>query len=81
MGSAATRKDEPRRSTDALAATPDALATQAPAIVIERAVIAGTDAHGVSLLNADATQARWASLERYIRTALRPPRRAVDAQH
>jgi dienelactone hydrolase len=50
------------------------LATEATGIVVERAVVAGSEAHGVSLLNADAR--RWDALERYVRGVLRAPRRA-----
>lgn len=50
------------------------LVAAARGITVERATVAGSDAHGVSLLNADATNARWDALERYIRTTLRAPR-------
>jgi len=36
-------------------------------------VVPASDAHGVSLLNAEP--ARWDALERYVRTVLRAPRR------
>lgn len=49
------------------------LATEATGIAVERAVVPGSDAHGVSLLNADTT--RWDALERYVRTVLHAPRR------
>lgn len=50
------------------------LATEAAGIAVERAVVPASDAHGVSLLNAEP--ARWDALERYVRTVLRAPRRA-----
>ena len=55
------------------------LATEATGIAVERAVVPASDAHGVSLLNADPT--RWDALERYVRTVLRVPRRAAANGH
>ncbi len=49
------------------------LATEASGITVEQAVVPSSDAHGVSLLNAEP--ARWDALERYVRTVLRAPRR------
>jgi pimeloyl-ACP methyl ester carboxylesterase len=55
------------------------LATEAAGIAVERAVVPASDAHGVSLLNADP--ARWDALERYVRTVLRAPRRSAVGGH
>ncbi len=55
------------------------LATEATGIAVERAVVPASNAHGVSLLNADPT--RWDALERYVRTVLRMPRRAAANGH
>lgn len=55
------------------------LVTEAPGLRVERAVVPGSDAHGVALLN--AAPARWDALEAYIRGVLRAPRRAVTAAH
>lgn len=55
------------------------LATEAPGMRIERSVVAGSDAHGVALLN--AAPARWGALEGYIRGVLRAPRRTAAAGH
>lgn len=52
------------------------LAAAARGINVERVIVPGSDAHGVSLLNADATDARWDALDRYIRATLRAPARA-----
>ena len=57
------------------AAAVAALTTEAAGITVEHAVVAGSEAHGVALLNADAT--RWDALERYVREALHAPRRAL----
>ena len=61
------------------AAAVASLATEATGIPVERAVVPASDAHGVSLLNADPT--RWDALERYVRTVLRMPRRAGANGH
>lgn len=56
------------------ARTVTTLATEAAGITVEQGVVPASDAHGVSLLNADPV--RWDALERYIRTVLRAPRRS-----
>ncbi len=66
--------------------SPTALTTGAPTIAIERLRIAGSDAHGVALLNEPARRPgdphpRLDALERYIRTAVGAPRRAAAAPH
>jgi pimeloyl-ACP methyl ester carboxylesterase len=66
-----TAGDRDGESASALAT----LAAQASPLRVERAGGAASDAHGVSLLNADP--ARWASLDRYIRTVLGMPLRAA----
>lgn len=87
MRTFATLQTLPRRTAWMMAAERDeesaravgTLATEATGVAVERAVVAGSDAHGVSLLNADV--ARWESLERYIRRALRAPRRSAEGAH
>lgn len=80
----ATPPAMPRRTAWMMAAEGDeesaravaALASEASGIAVERALVPGSDAHGVSLLNADVR--RWEALERYIRGVLHAPRRSGE---
>lgn len=84
MRAFATLPTTPRRTAWMMAAERDeesaravaTLATEATGVSVERALVPGTDAHGVSLLNADVR--RWEALERYIRGVLRAPRRPAE---